>query len=428
MNAMSNKITPSIPAPGPIFHAGHCVVDRGALAAAVATAKLVVDKRPTVQILGNLAIIGNDGRAFVKATNLDMTIVIALPACIDDTFAVTMPAHVLDSALAKAAPSDMIAIESFGERLEYRALRGSHDTANMVDGVVREVISQGDALLDFQSAKYRLKSLPFDDFPNEPEPVFSHTFTMSGQDLRELLRATRVAVSTEETRYYLNGIFLHVDAGSPGSLSAVATDGHKLSSKRVALPDGAAGMPGVIVPTAALDLMIRLMKGKACPESVTVRVNERNIRFSFGDMAVTSKLIDGTFPDYHRVVPTSNRYHAMVSASAMQKAVAGVTVLSTERGRMAKLEFDGASCTLTVVDPENGTATARIDAPMVDKANGETSVTIGFNAGYLSSMLSDAVEFGGSDTVTMEMGTDGGPTRITGSDKTWLGILMPMRV
>ena len=134
------------------------------------------------------------------------------------------------------------------------------------------------------------------------------SFELPARTLAELIDRTRFAISTEETRYYLNGIFLHVSDEDQPVLKAAATDGHRLARYTLPQPDGAAGMPDVIVPRKAVAELRKLLE-ESLDGNVEIDLSASKVRFTLGGeggVVLTSKLIDGTFPDYSRVIPTGN--------------------------------------------------------------------------------------------------------------------------
>ena len=205
----------------------------------------------------------------------------------------------------------------------------------------------------------------------------THTFEVGAADLKRLIDKTRFAISTEETRYYLNGIYLHVAAtGNKPTLRAVATDGHRLAQVELPRPAGSDGMPGVIIPRKTVNELHRLIEDGGT--TVTIGVSPAKIRFEAGTVTLTSKLIDGTFPDYGRVIPQGNDKELKVSNAEFMHAVDRVSTIASERGRAVKLNITGDKLVLSVTNPEGGSATEEIDVEY-----GSAPIEIGFNARYL---------------------------------------------
>jgi DNA polymerase-3 subunit beta len=242
---------------------------------------------------------------------------------------------------------------------------------------------------------------------------------LAASELKTLIDRTRFAISTEETRYYLNGIFVHATkSGDTAVLRAVATDGHRLARVEMMLPEGGAGMPGVIIPRKTVSELRKLID--ETEQEVGVALSDTKIRFTFGDAVLTSKLIDGTFPDYDRVIPTGNDKVLEVNCKEFAEAVDRVSTISTEKSRAVKLSLDRGTLTLSATSPENGTATEEIEVRY-----GSTPIEIGFNSRYLL----DITEQIAGEGAVFEMADAASPTIVhdrTGTSA--LYVLMPMRV
>jgi DNA polymerase-3 subunit beta len=248
-----------------------------------------------------------------------------------------------------------------------------------------------------------------------------HHFSLPAATLRGLIDRTRFAISTEETRYYLNGIFLHVkEVDGTRMLRAVATDGHRLARVEEPLPEGAGSMPGVIVPrktVAELRKLLDEMTGE-----IEVALSETRIQFKLGTVQLTSKLIDGTFPEYERVIPRDNDKTLRVGKSDFATAVARVAAISTERSRPVKLSLARDLLVLSASSPDQGTATEELDSDHVKYEAGP--LEIGFQARYLNDItdqIDGEVEFRFSDGAAPTIVQDAG-------DASALYVLMPMRV
>jgi DNA polymerase-3 subunit beta len=280
----------------------------------------------------------------------------------------------------------------------------------------------GDAsqlLLRSGRARFHLQCLPASDFPDLTTGDLSHRFTLASGDLKKLIDNTQFAISTEETRYYLNGIFLHVaDSDGAPMLRAVATDGHRLARVELPAPQGAAGMPGVIVPRKAVNEIQKLIEDLA--QEITIELSTAKARFRFGDVVLTTKLIDGTFPDYGRVIPVNNDKRLVVEKEPFAKAVDRVSTISSERGRAIKLSIGDGKMVLSVNNPDSGSASEEIEVDY-DSA----PIEIGFNARYLLDIAGQLA----SDTALMKLSDPGSPTIFQDRDgAAALFVLMPLRV
>jgi DNA polymerase-3 subunit beta len=247
----------------------------------------------------------------------------------------------------------------------------------------------------------------------------THKFTLKAADLKRLIEKTQFAISTEETRYYLNGIYFHVAGpGTDQTLRAVATDGHRLAQMELDLPEGAAGMPGIIVPRKTVGEVQRLMEDNEA--EVQIELSPGKIRFTVGDTVLTSKLIDGTFPDYSRVIPVNNDKELVVDKKEFESAVDRVSTVSSERGRAVKLSITGGRLLLSVTNPDSGSANEEIEVEYA-----ADPIDIGFNSRYL---LDIAAQIEGEAAV-LKLADPGSPTLIQDKDPHGaLYVLMPMRV
>jgi DNA polymerase-3 subunit beta len=268
-------------------------------------------------------------------------------------------------------------------------------------------------------SRFTLQTLAPEDFPDLSPGELSHTFQIGANDLKRLIEKTRFAISTEETRYYLNGIYLHpaTQDGAP-TLRAVATDGHRLAQAELPLPAGADGMPGIILPRKTVHELHRLIESSET--MLTVGVSASKARFEIGTVTLTTKLIDGTFPDYARVIPKANDKLLKVRNGEFVAAVDRVSTIASDRGKAVKLNLGDGRLVLSVNNPEGGSATEELAA---DYSSG--ALEIGFNARYLLD-IAGQIE---SESAEFLLADPGAPTVVRdGSDAGSLYVLMPMRV
>lgn len=392
---------PAAEAPAASLEPATAVVDRAGLTRALDFIANVVEKRNAVPILSNVMLAASGKGLAVAATDLDIDIEVAVSGAVDPHFALTLPAHTLKDLLKRAAASEFVGFTSPRD--------------------------DGAATVDLEKVKYRLNTLPIADFPQLAFGTASNSFSVTGADLVDGFGGVAMAISTEETRCYLNGVYLHhvepraIDAyhGDHGALRMVATDGHRLCRQDLVASEGMAGMPGVILPRKTVALLQKLLKGKACPETVDIGVNETKTRFSFDGVTITSKLIEGSFPDYQRVIPTGNDKPATFNAAELAEGIRSVSLISSERGRAVKFSFSADACKLVVVNPDEGSAVADVAASYASDG-----LEIGFNASYLQAFIATA----DSEAITFTLADAGSPTLITSDRNGWLGVLMPMRV
>ena len=368
-------------------------IDKPSLARALAHVASVVERRNTIPILSNVLLVARDNELRLTATDLDMEIVETVPARTKGEGATTVPAHMLHDIVRKLPEGSDIELVRDGD--------------------------QGRLSISCGSARFSLQTLPADDFPSLSVDDLGHAFPLQAADLKKLIDKTRFAISTEETRYYLNGIYLHASAtdGKP-TLRAVATDGHRLAQAELPLPNGAKDMPGVIVPRKTVSELTKLVEDGE--SEIRIELSASKIRVSTPRVVLTSKLIDGTFPDYERVIPQSNDKRMEVDNATFAEAVDRVSTLSSDKGRAVKLSIQDGKLMLSVNNPDSGSASEEIPVEY-----GFDPLEIGFNARYLLD-ISGQLESG---TAEFQLADPGSPTMIRdGKDASSLYVLMPMRV
>jgi len=368
------------------------VIEKSALLKALSHVTSIVERRNTIPILSNVLLVASNDHLCLTATDLEREVIEKVPAKISENGGTTVQAHVLHDIVRKLADGADVEIS-----------RSEDDRVSVVAG----------------KGRFDLQALPADDFPELSTDDLSHKFTLKSGDLKQLIEKTRFAISTEETRYYLNGIYLHqAETDDNGMLRAVATDGHRLAQVEIPLPDGADGLPGAIVPRKTVGEVHRMV-GES-EGDVTVEMSDAKIRFSIGDLVMTSKLIDGTFPDYNRVIPTANDKALSITRESFAKAVDRVSTLSSDRGRAVKLNLSDKSLVLTVNNPDSGSATEELSVDYT-----EEPLEIGFNARYLLDITGQLE----SETAKFWLADAGSPTMVRdSSDISALYVLMPMRV
>ncbi|MDI6025561.1 DNA polymerase III subunit beta [Corticibacterium sp. UT-5YL-CI-8] len=369
------------------------VLERSNLLKSLNHVHRVVERRNTIPILSNVLMKADGNSLALKATDLDLEITEATPAQVDQAGATTVPAHLLYDIVRKLPDGAEVMLKTDD------------------DGNAMSVVSG--------RSSFRLQCLPQSDFPELSAGSFSHKFTLEAAKLKMLIDKTQFAISTEETRYYLNGIFLHTfESEGNLKLRSVATDGHRLARAEFEAPSGAEGMPGIIIPRKTVSEVQKLVDD---PElAVTTELSDTKIRFTIGSIVLTSKLIDGTFPDYQRVIPTGNDKQLIIDRQSFASAVDRVSTISSERGRAVKLSIADGQVTLAVNNPDSGSATEELAADYASDP-----IEIGFNAKYL---LDVAAQLSGGEARFM-LADAGSPTLIQDtSDDHTLYVLMPMRV
>jgi DNA polymerase III subunit beta len=367
-------------------------IERAALLKALGHVQSVVERRNTIPILSNVLIDARDGAVTFTATDLDIEILDGAEADVATGGAITAPAHTL-----------------------YEIVRKLPDGAQ-----VRIELSQDDQRISVSAGRSRfaLPVLASGDFPAMGTGEFAHRFTLARAALARLIDRTRFAISTEETRYYLNGIYLHAATGDAGPcLRAVATDGHRLALAEVVVPGGVEQIPGVIIPRKTVGELRRLLDDTV--DEVEIALSDAKVQFAFGRTTLTSKLIDGSFPDYSRVIPRGNTRMLSVQNAEFARAVDRVATMAAERTRSLKLTVEPDRVTLEVSNPEAGSASEEIEGTYSAEP-----ITIGFNAKYLldiTSQIDGQAEFAFNDSASPTLVKDA-------ADPHALFVLMPLRV
>src|SRR5256714_6039200 len=320
-------------------------IERATLLKSLGHVKSVVERRNTIPILSTVLLEArDDGVLRLMATDLDLQVDETVPANVSQAGATTISAHTFFDIVRKLPE---------GSQVELTAAEGK-----------MQVIAG--------RSRFNLSTLPRDDFPVIAEGELPTRFELPAATLRQIIEKTRFAISTEETRYYLMGIFLHV---VDDQMRAAATDGHRLARITVPRPDGAEGMPDVIVPRKAVQELYRLLE--ELEGTVEISLSPTKIRFGLGSAILTSKLIDGTFPDYNRVIPTANDKLLKLDPKSFSAGVDRVSTIASEKTRAVKMSVDRDKITLSVTSPENGVATEEIPADY-----GSDALEIGVNAPY----------------------------------------------
>jgi DNA polymerase III subunit beta len=368
-------------------------IERGELLKALSHVTSVVERRTTIPILSNVMLKASGSTLMFKATDLEREVSESVDAKVQTAGALTVPAHMLRDIVSKLPDGAEIELKRDGDK-ERLMLTSGH-------------------------SRFSLQTLSAEDFPDLAVGEIGHEFMIDAADLQRLISKTQFAISTEETRYYLNGIYLHIaETGKNKTLRAVATDGHRLAQVELARPKGADGMPGVIIPRKTVHELASLTSDTNV--KVKVGVSQTKVRFEIGPVVLTSKLIDGTFPDYGRVIPHNNDKEMKVPNAAFISAVDRVSTIASERGRAVKLNLAKDKLILSVNNPEGGSATEEIPV-----SYGAGALEIGFNARYLLDIAKQLE----SEDARFLLADPGSPTMVRdGGDDGALYVLMPMRV
>ena len=367
-------------------------IERAALLRSLSHVQSVVERRNTIPILANVRMSAAGGALALTTTDMDLEINESVEAQVSVEGSTSVPAHTLHDIVRKLSDDNPVelALNAEGTQMTVKAGR----------------------------SQFKLSCLPPGDFPEIGAGDLGTNLMLPAADLRALIDRTRFAMSTEETRYYLNGIYLHVgDQDGTPVLRAVSTDGHRLAMFDMVLPDGAADMPGVIIPRKCIGELRKLVEDAA--DSISIALSENKIRFSFDHVVLTSKLIDGTFPDYQRVIPQGNDKVVEVNPKVFTSAIDRVSTISDGKSRAVKITLNGKVMTLSASSAEAGSATEEVEV------SGETDIEIGFNAKYLLDITSQIAGEG----CRLTLADPASPTIIQdNSDASSLYVLMPLRV
>ena len=368
-------------------------IERAQLLKAMSRAQGVVERKNTIPILANVLIEAEGSGVSLRATDLDIEVIERLPATVEKAGATTVAAHLLFEIVRKLPEGAQLQLSADPNSGKLDVFAGR--------------------------SRFSLATLPREDFPVMTSSEYQCSFSAPVPVLRRLFDKSKFAVSTEETRYYLNGVYFHVAEEPDGRvLRAVATDGHRLARIDAALPAGADSAPGVIVPRKTVGELRKLLEDDE--GEVAISVSETKIRFSVGGLVLTSKVIDGAFPDYSRVIPLGNTRRMEVDAKEFATAVDRVATVSQERSRAVKLALDHDRLSLSVNSPDSGSAAEELIVAYADEP-----LEIGFNARYL---LEIAGQIDRENAVFM-FADSGAPTLVReGDDMTAVYVVMPMRV
>ncbi len=368
-------------------------IERSALLKAMSQAQSVVERRNTIPILANVLIEAEGEAVSFRATDLDIEVIDKTLAQVERAGATTVSAVMLHEIVRKLPDGALVQLTEDG--------------------------TSGRLTIEAGRSNFSLATLPKDDFPVMASSEYAANFSAKAGVLRRLFDKTKFAISTEETRYYLNGVYMHVaDADGGKVMRCVATDGHRLARVDAELPIGAEAMDGVIVPRKTVNELNKLLTDDDA--QIAVSVSETKVRFATPEITLTSKVIDGTFPDYTRVIPSGNTKKLEVDAAEFAKAVDRVATVSSERSRAVKLSMSEDKLILSVNAPDSGAAEEELVV-----AYGDDPIEIGFNAKYLLEIASQVDR----ENAVFMFNSSSDPTLMReGNDTSAVYVVMPMRV
>lgn len=368
-------------------------IERSALFRALSHVQSAVERRNTIPILANVLMDLNDGALTLSTTDMDLEIRESVPALITASGSATAPAHTLYDIVRKIPDNATVAFD----------------------------LPEGQSVMTVTADKsvFKLGCLPTADFPQLSVTDMPVQFSLPAASLRSLIDKTAFAISTEETRYYLNGIYIHaLQVDTVWVLRAVATDGHRLARFQMPAPEGAEKLSGIIIPRKTIGELRKLIDEAA--DEIRIEISDTKIRFTFDHVIMTSKLIDGTFPDYERVIPPNNDKILEINPRVFSNAVDRVSTISTEKTRAVKMQINGKVMILSANSPESGSAVEELEIQFDSPA-----LEIGFNSRYLLDITKQME----SNGCRIRLADPSSPTIIQDiEDDSSLYVLMPMRV
>lgn len=346
----------------------------------------IAERRQTLPILSYVLLQCQDGKTVLTGTDLEVEVSTNAPGTAKSAGEITVPARKLLE-ICRALP----------------------------DGVEIEIRQDGEkAIVKAGKSRFSLLTLPATDFPALQAPPWEQSLTMKRGDFKRLLDQTQFCMAQQDVRYYLNGVLLEI---KDGKLRAVATDGHRMAVSQIDTP-GADGEKQVIVPRKAVHEITRLLDSS--DETLTLQFGQNHIGIQTSELTFVSKLIDGRYPDYHKVIPGEQAVQVKLEGSEFQKALSRVAILSSEKHRGVRLNADKI-VRVTAHNPEQEEAQEEITAVQ----HSGPSVEIGFNVSYLI----DAVSALGDRPILFTLNDPNSSCTVRPIDNQHpLYVIMPMRL
>lgn len=367
----------------------HIIHVRNELLSAISTVVGVVERRQTLPILSNVLLEAREAELVVRATDLEIEMEVSIPVQSQKVGKLTAPARKLHDILRGLPEGAEISFESNDES--------------------RMTVKSG-------KSRFALATLSADEFPSLGGVQAETQLTLSHKQLRDLINRVSFAMAQQDVRYYLNGMLLHV---GPNFVRAVATDGHRLALSELVMETGIAEEMQLILPRKAVLELARLLDGGDAP--VTLGIGGGQIQVQLTNLRITSKLIDGRFPDYERVVPESQDRRVEGGRVSVRSALSRAAILSNEKFRGVRLQLEGSTLRIQTQNPEREEAEEEVEVAL----EGEP-MEIGFNVTYLL----DALDAMTTDNFIMELrGPDAsGLLFETGETTHSKYVVMPMRL
>ena len=370
----------------------HFSIERSALLKSLSKLQAIVERRNAIPILSNVKLLTQGNSLQLTVTDMDIVATQTIDAQVTIEGALTVSAQTLYDVVRKLPDGCSIELQS---------------------------LENGQVKVKAASSNFNLPSLPAAEFPVMSEGDMSHQFSLNAGELLSMIDKARFAMSSEETRYYLNGVYFHVNTtGEQAILRSVATDGHRLARIESAVPAGAEGMPGVIIPRKTVSELRKLIDEQS--DQVNVALSKNKIRISTDHITLLSKLVDGTFPDYARVIPDNNTHIMEVSTKQLVESIDRVATIASAKTKGIKLTLETGKLTLSVQNPESGSAEESIDVTY-----DAVPIEIGFNSRYLLEMMN---QLDGETTQLLFSDSNSPVIARDPADVAALYVVMPMRV
>ena len=368
-------------------------IEQTELLKSMARVQSIVERRTTIPILSNVLLEAKESFLYLRTTDLDIEVLDKVSADIETPGSLTVGANTLYEIVRKLPD---------GSQVEFLNKSGSNQL---------EIVAS--------RSKFFLSTLPKEDFPIMATEEYDFEFSLKSKVIKRLFDKSKFAMSSEETRYYLNGVYLHpCIENEKNILRAVATDGHRLAQIDIENPGLKNSFSGIIVPKKTVAELRMILDNEN--DDISISISNNKIRFSNNSLTLTSKIVDGTFPDYKRVIPINNDKKLKVNASEFSKAVDRVSTVSSERSRAVKLKLSSGILQLSVNSPENGKAEDEI---LVNYD--QDDLEIGFNARYLQELTSQV----DGKNVEFSFKSSGDPALMRDvDDEGAIYVVMPMRV
>jgi DNA polymerase-3 subunit beta len=362
-------------------------ISRDALLKPLQAVSGIVERRHTLPILANVLLEQRDARLYVTATDLEMQITAHTEWAGKESQAITVGARKLQDLLRALPDTSLLNVDTTGSKLTVRAGR----------------------------SRFNLQTLPAGDYPRMGiAQDQQQSLTLPQRDFRGLLRSVEFAMAQQDIRYYLNGMLLVVDSGS---LQAVATDGHRLSWASLAVP-GEYQRQEVILPRKTVVELGKLLAEADDP--VTIDILASQVRFRFGNVELTSKVVDGKFPDYNRVIPTGHGKLIVLDRAELLATVQRAAILSNEKFRGVRVVLAPQTLKISCTNTEQEEAEEELEVAYQGDA-----LDIGFNVTYLLDVLQNL----GSEKVQLAFGDANSSALVTVHERSdYKYVVMPMRI